>query len=354
MKLPFFQTKFVIVAVFVFSAFSLPAYAQANQLSLSDILIALRSKKATLPERNKILSEAIATRGTTFMLTPEIEKELAVGGAANDLIESIRHRKALAPTAVAMVEKSENLVSTEENAPPEKRADTAAAAGDLNLALIEYTKTIEADAKPISALTKRSKIYVDKGAYTLAIADFTRLAELEPKNAAALVSRADLYLKKNHPEMAEADYRKVLTLDAANETAKTFVARVDAEKAKELETAKAEAAAAAVAPPVAKSVIVVPEIIDLGTLSEANAIRMIKPIYSQIAVKARIGGKVVVEVELDKEGSVVSTKTISGHPFLKQLSEDAAKKSKFKPAMFQGQPVKGRGQITYNFVEVRQ
>jgi hypothetical protein len=60
------------------TAFSIESRAQGGQLSLADILIALRSKKVTLTDRNKILTEAINSRGTTFTLTPEIEKELTV------------------------------------------------------------------------------------------------------------------------------------------------------------------------------------------------------------------------------------------------------------------------------------
>src|SRR5690348_816466 len=65
------------------------AAGQAVQLSLADILIALRSKKVTMPERNKILTEAVLQRGITFSLTPEIEKELEATGADKDLIDSI-------------------------------------------------------------------------------------------------------------------------------------------------------------------------------------------------------------------------------------------------------------------------
>ena len=50
--------------------------AQSNQLMLADILIALRSKKVSLAERNDIISKAVSARGITFGLTPEIEKEL--------------------------------------------------------------------------------------------------------------------------------------------------------------------------------------------------------------------------------------------------------------------------------------
>src|SRR5215204_358231 len=81
------------ICPFLFTATS---RAQGNQLSLADILIALRSKKAPLTDRNKILSDAVVNRGTTFTLTPEIEKELSVTGASPQLIDSIRNRVQIA------------------------------------------------------------------------------------------------------------------------------------------------------------------------------------------------------------------------------------------------------------------
>src|SRR5436190_19495670 len=76
---------FLVIAPML-TAFSIESRAQGGQLSLADILIALRSKKVTLTDRNKILTEAINSRGTTFTLTPEIEKELTVTGANTVLL----------------------------------------------------------------------------------------------------------------------------------------------------------------------------------------------------------------------------------------------------------------------------
>src|SRR5439155_9424865 len=70
--------------------FSVSTFAQQSQLSLADFLIGLRSKKVTLEERNKILTEAAKVRGVTFALTPEIEKELENTGADKNLITAIR------------------------------------------------------------------------------------------------------------------------------------------------------------------------------------------------------------------------------------------------------------------------
>jgi periplasmic protein TonB len=68
-----------------------------------------------------------------------------------------------------------------------------------------------------------------------------------------------------------------------------------------------------------------------------------------MAKQSRISGKVTVDVELDVEGNVVSAKAASGHAMLRQSAEDAAKRSKFKPALFNQQPIKAKGVITYNF-----
>src|SRR5688572_29498145 len=97
-----FAAVMSIMFAFLLTVLSVPASAQGNQLSLADILIGLRSKKASLPDRNKILTDAIATRGTTFTLTPEIEKELSVTGADRSLLESIRQRGQIARVASSM------------------------------------------------------------------------------------------------------------------------------------------------------------------------------------------------------------------------------------------------------------
>src|SRR5947209_5798559 len=87
-----------LVILMLLAIATLPARAQSSQLSLADILIALRSKKADIGEKNKILAEAVKQRGITFSLTPEIEKELDGTGAANDLIAAIRQKMPAPPS----------------------------------------------------------------------------------------------------------------------------------------------------------------------------------------------------------------------------------------------------------------
>ena len=96
-----------------------------------------------------------------------------------------------------------------------------------------------------------------------------------------------------------------------------------------------------------------PEFLDLGQINETRAIRMVKPIYPQSASRAGVGGQVIVDIEMDVEGNVIKARAISGSAFLKQTSEEAALKSKFKPAMVGEKAVKGKARIVYNFVSGR-
>ena len=156
-----------LIAVSIFAGFSTATLAQGSQLSLADILIALRSKKVTLPERNKILAEAIDTRGTTFSLTPEIEKELSSGGADRSLIDSIRKRSQIVRTTAVMQPPFE----AKPKSPPvavarpdfsfyEKAGDESNAKGDLDAALINYTKAIEMNGADLTVRLSRGAVYL--------------------------------------------------------------------------------------------------------------------------------------------------------------------------------------------------
>lgn len=80
-------------------------------------------------------------------------------------------------------------------------------------------------------------------------------------------------------------------------------------------------------------------------------ISIIKPFYSDEAKRLRISGKVKVEAIVDENGKVVYAKAISGHPFLKQTAERAAKASLYQPQRTcDNKPIKFRWTIIYNFI----
>jgi hypothetical protein len=84
------STVTILFSLFLsFGILSQNVYAQ-EKLTLTDISVGLKSKKTSLPERNRLLTNAVKTRGVTFVLTPEIEKELRAAGATTALITAIR------------------------------------------------------------------------------------------------------------------------------------------------------------------------------------------------------------------------------------------------------------------------
>jgi uncharacterized protein YuzE len=86
-----------------------------------------------------------------------------------------------------------------------------------------------------------------------------------------------------------------------------------------------------------------------GGVLNSKAISLPAPNYSPAAKAVNAGGTVSVEIIIDENGNVVSTKAVSGHPLLKNASENAAKQSQFAPTFLEGQPVKVTGVLVYNF-----
>jgi len=81
-----------------------------------------------------------------------------------------------------------------------------------------------------------------------------------------------------------------------------------------------------------------------------KAVVLTKPNYPSAARAVRASGAVQVQVTLDEDGEVTAADAISGHPLLRQAAEMAAKESRFTPPILDGQPVKIKGIIVFNFV----
>ncbi len=92
-----------------------------------------------------------------------------------------------------------------------------------------------------------------------------------------------------------------------------------------------------------------PKLISGGVLN-GKAKSLPKPAYPAAARAVNASGAVNVQVTIDENGDVISATAVSGHPLLRQASEQAALASKFAPTLLQGQPVRVTGVIVYNFV----
>lgn len=79
------------------------------------------------------------------------------------------------------------------------------------------------------------------------------------------------------------------------------------------------------------------------------AIHLPKPPYPPSAIAVRAEGNVTVQVTIDEEGKVISSKAVSGNPLLKGAAEKAAWNARFTPTLLSKVPVKVTGVIVYKF-----
>lgn len=342
----------IAAAALVTGCFQFIATAQDQpdeRLSLVDIVVALRSKKATLPERNKILSDATRQRGITFSATPQIEAELTAAGADAELIAAIREKGVVIKTAAAKPQ-----VEAPDASFYQKRGQASAAKGDFKTALTDFN--IAALMAPDTA-----SIYMDRGLvnfnlkdYVATTADYTQAIELDATNPKAYFNRALSLEVLGKVDEAYNDFKKAVELDPANMAAKASIKRIDDVRAAEAADLQAKQS-----PPVqserepktevVETPPVKPEFVSVGTLSAADAINMARPTYPALAKNMRITGRITVAVEVDEKGEVTHAEASEGPRILRDAAENAARKSKFKPAMWQGQPISSRGFVVYNF-----
>jgi hypothetical protein len=88
-----------------------------------------------------------------------------------------------------------------------------------------------------------------------------------------------------------------------------------------------------------------PDIKITANVPNTSTLELVRPDYS---ADLHVGGEVVVWVKIDKTGAIISARAISGHPRLKSLAVDAARKSKFKWNSVQSRKYI-TGRITYIF-----
>lgn len=338
------------------------ALSQTQQLSLVDIVTALRSKKATMEEKNRILTEGVNQRGVTFAFDESLEKELRNAGADESLISAIRRRAPAvkpvpAPQTVPTPAPTPVPVATPK--PPDaafyqNRGNSRFVLGEFDDAIADYTKAIELDPKQVTIFFSRGMAYLNKKNFNPAIADFDRVIELEPNEASAYYNRANALENTGNFEKALADYVKAGELEPDNDNAKTSAERLRAALPKPVERRDAPVIQSPVTGPVQSAPAEARTAPDaslpsnIGSLKDL-ALRLSVPTYPALERQNRTEGLVTVQVTIDEDGKVVNAKATNGPKGLRSASEDAARRSKFKPYTVEGKPVKATGYVVYNF-----
>jgi protein TonB len=87
----------------------------------------------------------------------------------------------------------------------------------------------------------------------------------------------------------------------------------------------------------------------VGSMQEAKLIRRVEPVYSKIAIAARISETVIMDLVIDEDGNVANVTVLKGHPLLNDAAIQAVKQWKYSPTIQNGEPVQVLATVTIFF-----
>ncbi|HTZ74194.1 MAG TPA: energy transducer TonB [Candidatus Aquilonibacter sp.] len=86
-----------------------------------------------------------------------------------------------------------------------------------------------------------------------------------------------------------------------------------------------------------------------GDVKPPQLVQRVQPEYPTVARLAHVQGTVVIDAVINKSGSVVSERAVSGPSLLVPAALDAVKQWKYQPTYLNGQPVNLAMQVTVDF-----
>jgi periplasmic protein TonB len=86
-----------------------------------------------------------------------------------------------------------------------------------------------------------------------------------------------------------------------------------------------------------------------GDIREPVKVKNVAPVYPQIAINARIQGRVVIDAVIGTDGVVREARILSGVPLLNQAALDAVKQWRYTPTMLNNVPVQVIMTVTVQF-----
>jgi TonB family protein len=76
-----------------------------------------------------------------------------------------------------------------------------------------------------------------------------------------------------------------------------------------------------------------------GNVQQAKLVKMVRPVYPDLAKQGRIAGTVRLHVILAKDGTVQQLDVVEGHPLLVQAALDSVRQWKYQPTLLNGEAV---------------
>jgi periplasmic protein TonB len=102
--------------------------------------------------------------------------------------------------------------------------------------------------------------------------------------------------------------------------------------------------------PVAVPKVATPQRIRVSSgVQSGLLIKKVTPNYPPLARQARIQGKVILQAEISKDGTIQNLQLISGHAMLAPAAIEAVKQWRYKPYLLNGEPVAVETQVEVNF-----
>jgi protein TonB len=86
-----------------------------------------------------------------------------------------------------------------------------------------------------------------------------------------------------------------------------------------------------------------------GVVQESKLITRVSPVYPALAVRARVSGVVILQVNVDEEGNVYEITVLKGHPLLEEAAISAVRQWKYSPTLLNGEPVPVIATVTVIF-----
>ena len=86
-----------------------------------------------------------------------------------------------------------------------------------------------------------------------------------------------------------------------------------------------------------------------GDIREPVKVKHVPPVYPEIAIRARIQGRVVIDAVIGVDGVVREARILSGVPLLNQAALDAVKQWRYTPTMLNNVPVPVIMTVTVQF-----